>query len=167
MKEIPLTQGKVALVDDDDYDRVVAWSWHAYRGKNGVWYAKRTLNFSATSKTTIYMHREIVGRPDKSLEVDHADGDGLNNQKLNLRVTRRSNNAANAVISRTNNKSGYKGVHWAAHVCRWMARVGKERQRIYLGLFDTAEAAAQAYDREAIKLFGEFARTNFPKSTYE
>lgn len=150
MKEIPLTQGKVALVDDEDFSRVSALKWYAWRGQDGNWYARA----SANSK---YMHRFV--RADIRGMVDHRDGNGLNNQKQNLREATDSQNQANR-RKRRPTSSQFKGVNWHEGTQKWRAQIkllGKSR---HLGLFLTESGAARAYNDAARLIFGEFASLN-------
>jgi len=152
-KEIQLTQGKVAIVDDEDFNFINQWHWNA-RQINGHWYAKR-----GEAGKTIFMHRIIMNAP-KGLEVDHIDGDGLNNLRENLRVCTHAENLRNQRLPR-HNKSGYKGVlPYINGKVRALIQLNGEK--IFLGIFDNAEEAAHAYDAKAIELYGEFARLNFP-----
>jgi hypothetical protein len=100
-KSIPLTQGKIAIVDDEDYDWLCQYKWHAIF--HDKWYA-------ATGKKHILMHRILLGITDKTIWGDHKDGDGLNNVRKNIRVTTPLQNGQNKKKFRTN-KSGYRGVH--------------------------------------------------------
>ncbi len=150
MKKIPLTRGKVALVDDDDFDWISQLEWSAVRVSSGtgeIWYATKRGGKG-------FMHSVISG----FRKCDHKDGNGLNNQRDNLRPCTSSQNAANS-FQRKPNISGFKGV--SRNHYKWKARLMLNRKEIFLGDFDTPELAARAYDAGAIKHFGEFARTNF------
>lgn len=95
--------------------------------------------------------------PPPGMEIDHIDGDGLNNRWSNLRLCNKSQNQANSRLRRTNT-SGFKGVCWHGQHKRWMARIHHKGRQIHLGLYDTPEAAHEAYCSRARVLFGEFAR---------
>jgi HNH endonuclease len=154
MREIRLTQGKVALVDDADFERVSRYKWSAWwSGWN--WYA--TTHKPRPSHERIYMHRFIIDAP-KGIKVDHKDRDGLNNQRENIRLATNPQNSQNTGLSLANT-SGYKGV--ARFREKWQAGIKVNYHRIHLGHFNTAEEAARAYDSKARELFGEFAKTNF------
>jgi len=151
MKEITLTRGKIALVDDDDFEWLSKFRWRAYRNQCGCWYARR-------GESSIFMHREILGEP-LGVEVDHRDGDGLNNQRYNLRLATHSQNLCNRGKQR-NNTSGYKGVSWFKRVGKWHARIQINGRDKHLGYFDILEEAARAYNVAALEHFGEFAKLN-------
>ncbi len=155
-KEILLTRGKVALVDDADYELVKAYKWQAFNpGK--CWYAKARIGGREQS-----LHRYITGAPDGTL-VDHRDGDGLNCVRSNLRLADRSQNSANTGKRDQPTRSKYKGVRWAERGQRWHAYLKKNYRQIFLGSYATEEEAARAYDAGAILYFGEFARLNFDR----
>lgn len=156
-KQIPLTQGKYALVDDDVYEWASKYKWHAWRHRSTL-YALRATGKSPHQKI-MRMHREIMNAP-SGVMVDHINGDGLDNRRENLRLATNAENLRNR--GRTaNNTSGYKGVCWFDDRGKWSARIKVTNKTIYLGYFDTAEAAAIAYDRAAREHHGEFAKTNF------
>ncbi len=159
MKSIPLTQGKVAMVSDHRYAYLNLWKWCAQKTSiPGKWYAVRDER-KGPFKKRFYMHREIMNAP-KGMEVDHRDGDGLNNVDENLRTCTHSQNIFNNKKPR-NNTSGFKGVYFYRKTKRWLAKLRFQNQPIYIGLFDDPEEAARAYDKKAVELFGEFAKTNF------
>lgn len=159
MKEILLTQGKVALVDDEDYERLNAFKWCAHLSKKtGLWYAERGYHKTKNKMFTLGMHREIMGVV-SGIDIDHRDRNGLNNQKDNLRTCSRSQNEGNAKL-RKDSTTGFKGVSYKKERGKFLARVQFERKRISLGYFVTPEEAALAYNQKAIELFGEFARIN-------
>lgn len=153
MKLIPLSgkrgTGKFASVDDEDYDLLVKKRWH---------YASYGYAAIDVEKKKEYMHRLIMGNP-KDMEVDHIDGDKLNNTKENLRICSRLQNARNTKPQR--GTSVYKGVSWCKVASRWMATIWLNGKGVYLGLFHNESDAANAYDDAARLHFGEYCRTNF------
>jgi hypothetical protein len=160
MKTIPLTQGKVAIVDDEDYDELNQYKWYA-NNEHGCWYAKRNIYNSETQKqTVIRMHCQIMGFPDK--DIDHINRNGLDNRRCNLRLCSDSQNLANAKIQR-NNTSGFRGVTYHIGHKKWVAAIVYLQKKISLGDFDTPEEASKTRDEKALELFGEFANLNFQK----
>jgi hypothetical protein len=159
MKEIKLTQGKIALVlvDDDDHERISKHKW-CYDGQK---YANRSER-EGGKKIKIYMHCEILKPPD-GLETDHINLNKLDNQKSNLRICTNSQQQQNCPI-RKDNTSGFKGVSWNKKIRKWEAYISCNRIRTRLGFHNSLEEAARAYDDAAFKLFGEFARLNFGES---
>lgn len=158
VKEIPLTQGKVALVDDEDYEYATRFKWVAHRAW-GTWYCERTTTINGRD-VSFKLHRVLMNAP-KGLEVDHRNGDGLDNRRQNLRLATRIQNGFNRRKPK-NNTSGYKGVT-SAYGGKWEASVSANKIRHHLGVHLTPEDAARAYDRAAKQLHGEFARLNFPE----
>lgn len=166
MKEIKLSQqGKykklnlVTLVDDEDYDWLNQWKWSitytpTQRGK--IFYARRNENGK-----NIKMHRQILGLTAYETLSDHIDGNGLNNQRSNLRIASRSQNNSNKqpYMNRTSKHLGvYKrGKKWSAHI-------QLNKKQYYLGCFNNEIDAALAYNKKAIELFGEFASRTLNKT---
>ena len=158
MKNIELTRGKCVLVDDDDFRWLSQLKWYAANQgthKKAQWYAV------TTDKAHHRMHRLILKAP-ANLLVDHIDGNGLNNQKINLRLVTYAQNAKNRARTLTPGTSPYKGVNWYPLLKQWIARVQVDRKSIHIGYFDSEIEAAVAYDIAASKVHGEYARLNFP-----
>ena len=158
---VPLTQGLVALVDQEDYDRVAAFKWAASRTKEGfTWYGQRSV-WTGSGYRTVLLHRFILDAP-SGRQVDHINGDGLDNRRANLRLATGSQNAANRVRL-TTNTSGFRGITWMPKRGKWQVALKHHGRNVFLGLFDDKIAAARAYDRGAAATWGPFARLNFPE----
>lgn len=159
MREIPLTQGMIALVDDEDYTGLARWKWYYHKGSTAkTGYAKRKHSRQDGEQKTIFMHRIILNTPPK-YQTDHINGNGLDNRKENLRVATHSQNKCNAGKYQ-NNTSGFKGVSWRKDRKRWLAYIRLGTQRIHIGYFKDKLKAASAYNKGATKCHGEFARLN-------
>ena len=156
-KQIPLSQGKFAIVDDDVYEWASKYKWCAMRG-NSTFYALRGVGKRPNHKK-VYLHRDIMDAQ-IGVQVDHINGDGLDNRRENLRLASNMENQRNRRLN-ANNTSGFKGVYWQVDKGKWRARIEVDGNAIHLGYFDSKEDAALAYDASAIKNFGEFAKTNF------
>jgi len=166
MKEIKLTQGKVTMVNDEDFEYLNQWKWCATK-KSNSYYAttrsKKTLKFK--DKNMILIHQIILERMlgHKNFEmVDHIDGDGLNNQRSNLRPATYQENNMNR-LKGENKSSVYKGVYKHSKCSGYISQIILNRYNIYLGYFNTEEEAAEAYNKKAIELFGEYAKLNIIK----
>lgn len=152
MKEIELTRSKVALVDDEDYDFLNQFKWRAIIRKNTC-YAMTTVRRDK-KEIGILLHRMIMGFPNKML-IDHRDRNGLNCQKYNLRIC---NNFQNNMNRTAFGRSKYLGVNYSRKYIQ--SRITVYGKRIFLGIFETEESAALAYNEAAIKYYGEFANLN-------
>jgi len=155
MKYLPLSQGKYSIVDDEDYDWLNQWKWYAKHNKTR-WYAVRTTQ--RPCRINIRMHRLIMSAP-QGRDVDHINGNGIDNRRKNLRLCTRSENLANkAKYGKCSSK--HKGVWWHKTAKKWAAGIMKNKKAIHLGLFDSEIEAAIAYDNKAKKLYGEYAMLN-------
>ncbi len=160
--EIPLTQGKVAQIDDADWPLVNQHKWYAAKQADGLFYAVTKVWNPETQKQSIMrMHRVIAGVA-KGVMVDHNDGDGLNNRRCNLRAATCAQNSRNRRKQINAKWSKFKGVTWVKRDQKWKAAIWINGKYHHLGYFDTETGAAAAYDRAAIEKFGAFARPNFP-----
>ncbi len=155
VRYVPLTQGKFAIVDAEDYNWLSRYDWCATKSRQ-TYYAHRYSN-----GTILSMHREIMRAP-KGLICDHKNHNGLDNRKSNLRFCTRKQNARNRQ-ARTGCTSGYKGVYWCKIYKKWRVRICFNRKRIHLGNFFDEIKAALAYDDKAAELFSDFAYLNFPE----
>lgn len=165
MKEIKLTQGKVALVDDADFDWLNQWKWFVLKDKY-TYYARRNLPAGINGKrSSILMHRLILGVTDFQIEVDHKDHNGLNNQRNNLRQASKSENLANQVSHRETS-SKYLGVSLVKSKYKdriyftWRAQIAKDGVKFHLGCYKTEIEVALAFNNGAKKIHGEFACLN-------
>lgn len=157
---ITLTQGQVAIVDEEDYEKMAKHNWcisgdgirqYAVRGTRS-----RILDFQRIIK----MHREILGLTDPTICVDHINHNGLDNRKDNLRLCSISQNGFNKIKQLRPTSSQYKGVSWTPHAKLWRAYIWYRRKRTSLGYFKSEVSAAIAYNNAAINIFGEFAHLN-------
>ncbi len=158
MKEINLTQNKVALIDNEDYQRINQHKWYAHY-QHGYWYAVRNIRNSNGKRITQHMHRFIIDVPD-GLETDHINHNGLDNRKCNLRSCTRMENQQNQRLQQKTS-SCYKGIHWHKRDKKWYARIRLNGKLIHIGLYTNEIIAALAYNIKATELFGEFACLNF------
>lgn len=160
-RTIPLTRGKFAIVDEEDYGLLSQFKWNAQLDKrSGRLYAARNHAYPDGTKRTVFMHRQILGleRGDPR-QGDHREpGLTLDNRRNNLRVATVAENSRNCRI-RKDNTSGYKGVRWHSGSKKWEASIAVDGKRIRLGDFSDINHAAAAYANAAEKYHGEFART--------
>jgi hypothetical protein len=159
MKEIPLTQGMFAQVDDDWYEYLMQWKWFYRKNlKRNTGYAART---TWPERKQVHMHRVIMNTP-LGQEVDHIDRNGCHNWQENMRNCEKGQNQMNQ-SKRSDNTSGFKGVSWHKQRQKWNAKIYIKGKHKSLGLYQTPEEAARAYDRAAEKFFREYAFLNFPE----
>jgi hypothetical protein len=160
MAEIMAISGETIVVDDGDLDALTQHRWYIQRTKRAhTIYAMARVAMPDGRHVTKGIHRLIMGDP-VGMDVDHINGNGLDNRRSNLRVVTRQQNLQNQKARA--GSSAYRGVRAANG--KWLAGITHNYKRIHCGTFVTEEAAAQAYDAKARELFGEFAALNFPRS---
>jgi HNH endonuclease/AP2 domain len=155
MKEIKLTQGKFAIVDDEDFERVNQYKWCFQQG-----YALRGQWIKGEKITKIIGLHRFIMNPKKDEFIDHINGNGLDNRKENLRIVTKQQNAFNSNKPITNT-SGYKGVSFFRRDKKWRAVIKLNQKYVHIGYFDDKITAAKAYDKKAKELFGNFAKLNY------
>jgi len=159
VKEIQLTQGKVALVDDGDFEWLNQYKWCANRIRNdNYWYAMRGIRIKG-KHIKILMHRFILGAKSGEL-VDHVNHLSLDNRRVNLRLCSNAENLANMRPRKYSKSSKFKGVTWCKRQKKWVAQLTVNMKHFYLGSFSSETDAAIAYNEAAPEYFGEFAHLN-------
>jgi hypothetical protein len=162
MKEIQLNQGLITLIDDEDYEKFAHLKWQASKHRY-TWYVKYRYQHNKEI-THISLHRVIMNAP-KGIEVDHVDGNGLDNRKKNLRLATHIENHHNQKPQQSCS-SQYKGVSLDKHSNKWTARISNNGISHFLGRFQLEEEAALAYNEAAMKYHQEFAYLNIlPRSS--
>lgn len=158
MRLIPLSQGLFAKVDDADYDAVMQFKWYARKNGRGIYAARRIVK--ANGKTAVqYMHQFLIpGVP----RVDHRDGNGLNNQRYNLRPATHQQNMQGFRQPKTGTTSKFRGVCWHKQHGKWQAQIKVDGRTKFLGHFTIEEDAARARDKATLKYYGPDAHFNFP-----
>lgn len=159
MKRIPLTQGKFAIVDEEDFGQVNQFNWYAWTGKTcKTFYARRNVRLPSGKKSTQLLHAFLMP---SGQDVDHRNEDGLDNRRANLRVASPSQNGANRRKLCGRASSLFKGVSLHRLSGKWQAYITFQGVRKYLGLYWAETWAALAYDEAAKQFFGPFANLNF------
>lgn len=159
-KSIPLANNKgMALVSNKHFGMVSKHKWRIVQRRHTA-YASTSIKRGG-KWVTVYMHRLIMGEP-KGKEIDHRDGNGLNNQGFNLRVCTHGENQQNQ--HRTYGVSQYKGVTWYEARGKWGAYIMRDKKRKHLGYRDSEIECAKLYDEKAVEMFGKFAKTNFRRT---
>lgn len=154
MKKILLTQGKVALIDDRDFDRVQNFKWCLQRNQDRCYAVS-----GGRRQKRVYLHSLLLPGVGK---VDHKDGDGLNNLRDNLRPASSLENNRNSKKQK-GTSSRFKGVSWNPRNRSWKVSIRVEGLGVHLGYYEDENDAAHVYDYAAKIYFGEFARLNFPE----
>jgi hypothetical protein len=160
-RKVPLTQGKFAIVDIDDFYKVIIYKWHT-RHSAQTFYATCTIGYGR-NRINLHMHRLIMNAPD-DMFVDHINGNGWDNRKANLRLATSAQNNYNRRLT-SNRTSKYKGVDYRPAKKAYRARITVDKRKIFLGHFKSEIEAACEYDKAAKKYHGEFAALNFPKKS--
>ena len=166
MREIELSQGQVAIVDDKDYNKLNQYKWYAsYQPSIESYYAARNTPMKNGKRKMIYMHRIIMNAP-SNMQTDHTNHDTLDNRKQNLRICTHRQNGMNRTQHKNTFLSKYKGVYLQEGKY-WHAYITVNQKRAYLGLFKSEINAAKAYNKAARGHFGNFALLNNIKEVEE
>jgi len=168
MKKIPLTKGQAAIVDDEDFEELSQHSWHSKRSctREEKYYATRSMKLIGKYRPWVMMHQQIMGDLE-GFEIDHVDGNTLDNRRCNLRFATRSQNCQNRKKLK-NTVSKYRGVYRSRSKSKpWKTQLSVNTnsipKNIHIGYYETEMEAAIAYDIEALKRYGEFANPNILK----
>lgn len=168
MKEILLTQGYKASVNDEDYENLIKYHWCGCRSGHKVEAVRGIRKEGTRTGTRFIKMAHVILPPGEGEIVEHIDGNRLNNQRTNLRLCTHQQNCYNRQKQLTNRGSSrYKGVSFHKKARKWVATISFQSIVHYLGLFETEEAAARSYDAAAKEYYQEYAKLNFPTNTKE
>ncbi len=162
MKQIILTKGKVAIVDDEDFERLNAFKWFYLNSG----YAGRGVYSAGGKRTVILMHRAVFNLEKRQrnsigelIHIDHINHNTVDNRKENIRICTYSGNMSNKTAGKEST-SNYLGVSWYKQSGKWVAHIRKHGHGKNLGYYTDERAAAKAYNEAAIKIHGKFANLN-------
>lgn len=160
--EIQLTQGKVAIVDDSDFEWLSRFKWRALTCKDNphCCYAITGDYVKEKGQKAMLMHRIILGAH-AGVEVDHINNNGLDNRRINLRICSHAENIRNQSVQNGKKSSKYRGVSLHKATGSWTAQIQMRKTKYHLGYFKSESDAAVSYDKKAKQIFGQFAKTNF------
>ena len=156
VSEIRLSRGMTTLIDTADYILVAAYRWHAQPSTSGIWYASAHSRIGDNLPRIVFMHRMLLSTS-FGHEVDHRDGDGLNNRRGNLRSATKAQNTFNRKV--VSHSSRYTGVNWNKANQKWFARITAHGKFRYLGYFNSEEAAYEARLAAEKEAHPDFQRT--------
>ncbi len=156
--EIELTQGKVAIIDEEDWFKIRGFNWHMNHERAGRMYAHAMFNWNRNKHQSFKLHRILLSVNTNQI-IDHINRQTLDNRKSNLRICSRNQNQHNHGVSKKN-KSGFIGVYYNKKDHKWFAQIRNNNKLIYIGYFTNPIEAARARDKKAIELHGEFAKLN-------
>ena len=162
MKKIPLTRGKYALVDNEDFEYLNQWKWHTTKLGYAIRTDSKGIVGGKPKNSVVYMHRVIMDTP-KGFVTDHINSNKLDNRKKNLQVCKQGMNVAKK-SNQSNNTSGYRGVTFNKRKGKWMARFTLGNKTWFLGYHLNPEYAAKLYDKTASRELGRFAVLNFKET---
>lgn len=153
MKEISLTKGMTALIDDEDFDKVKEFKWYAHESRPGKFYARSDF----PGRKRVFLHRFIMNIDDPKIQVDHIDGNKMNNTRSNLRLATNQENNRNQHKLKSNNTSNYRGVSFNKQSNKFEAYIKlPNKKKKNLGLFEKVEDAAKAFDIAAKEIYGTY-----------
>jgi len=158
MKNIIFSNGKQALIDDKNFEKINQYKWTYFKAESGKEYARREKKING-ERIIYLMHRVILNAPSNK-EIDHINGNGLDNRESNLRVCSHLENMRNRKLHK-NNTSGFKGVSLYRRNRKWRSEINVNKKTIVLGSFNSVIDAAKAYDAAAKIYFNRFAKYNF------